>query len=269
MIYQISKPHPSLAGVVKGYWTLRRCSSTGQEHIQRIVPSGLPSLDFYFDDVPQTINSNITVVDNTVLTGQLNTWYDIRVPKNLTIFSVILQPAGINQLLRQPASELFNRNISLRMLINDMADRLEDKLYTAGSFAERVRSTEQFLLEMILKSEADNNAPRIKHVMELIDRSAGRITIEMLASEACFSRKQFERVFIESIGMSPKKFLRVVRFQHAVHLRSRLQHISLTKLGYACGYFDQSHMIREFLSLTGMTPGEYFQDCEAYSDYFS
>jgi AraC-like DNA-binding protein len=94
------------------------------------------------------------------------------------------------------------------------------------------------------------------------------VTIDSLAQMACLSRKQFERVFQDSVGTSPKRFLRTIRFQHAVDEKSRNQELNFTELTYKCGYYDQSHMTTDFRKLTGMTPKEYFSNCDPYSDYF-
>ena len=109
---------------------------------------------------------------------------------------------------------------------------------------------------------------RIAHSIQLIDQAKGEVGIESLASAACFGRKQYERVFSRYIGTTPKKFLRTIRLQHAIYLRSKDASVNLTDLTYISGYYDQSHMINDFQKLTGMTPTQYFSDCEPYSDYF-
>jgi len=63
--------------------------------------------------------------------------------------------------------------------------------------------------------------------------------------------------------------MKVVRFQSALHHKSQHPDLSLTNLALDCGYFDQSHMIRDFKQLSGMRPSQYFSDCQPVSDYFS
>lgn len=92
--------------------------------------------------------------------------------------------------------------------------------------------------------------------------------MDYLASHACFSRKQYERMFTENIGLTPKQFMRVVRFQYAIYRRSADKNLTLTSLAYECGYYDQSHMINEFREFSGVAPREFFASCEAMSDYF-
>ncbi len=109
---------------------------------------------------------------------------------------------------------------------------------------------------------------RIWHSIGIINKEKGMVDIGTLADSACLSRKQYERTFRTCVGSSPKQFLRTVRFQRTLKEKSRENRMSLTELSYLCGYYDQAHMTHDFVKLSGMTPGHYFNDCEVYSDYF-
>jgi len=75
-----------------------------------------------------------------------------------------------------------------------------------------------------------------------------------LASRACLSIRQFERVFKQRIGLPPKHFSRLVRFAHAWTIKEQQPDISWTKIAYECGYFDQMHLIRDFQEFAGVNP---------------
>ncbi len=146
--------------------------------------------------------------------------------------------------------------------------QLEDRLCEEPTFDGRIRIAEKFLHDCIQRSEKKWHQERMIHGINLISKTLGMIGIERLASETCFSRKQFERIFAAYIGTSPKKFIRTVRFQHAIRERSFCSHLSMTDLTYRCGYYDQSHMINDFQKLSGMSPKRYFAECTPHSDYF-
>ena len=95
------------------------------------------------------------------------------------------------------------------------------------------------------------------------------ININLLASESCLSRKQFERSFSDIIGSSPKQFLKIIRFQNAIFQKSKHPELNLTELAHKCGYYDQAHMINDFKTLSGFTPRYFFSDCDPFSDYFN
>lgn len=268
MSYNISKPSPLLLNLVKHYWTIDNCLLPDSECIQRIVPNGLMELIFYFGNVPESLDKDISIHENTIVAGQLSKYYDIRIKGTLSIFSVIFQPFGLAELLDIPLSELFNQNIPLKYLIKDITNELETKLFEANSFSERIKITEQFLTKRIYKSDKKYHLHRIKNCINTINNTKGIVSIDYLASEACFSRKQFERVFSDYIGTSPKQFMKTIRFQNAINEKFKNKNANLTTLTYLCGYYDQSHMINDFVKLSGMTPKKYFDGCEPYSDYF-
>lgn len=269
MEYCIAKPSPLLANYVKHYWTLDNCMSIGEVHTQRIVPNGLIELIFYFDKKPFSTDNSKPILETSTLTGQLSEFYDIKVSEKLSLFSIIFKPYGLSAFLNIPCNELYNQNIPLRYILKDSVDELEDRLFEAKTFPHRVSIAETFLLELLRKKNYDYHLKRIESTFGVIDGANGDVSIEALASNACFSRKQFERSFTQLVGSTPKKFLKTVRFQRAIHLKSKTKELSLTELAYMSGYFDQSHMNNDFIKLSGLTPREFFNGCESFSDYFN
>jgi AraC-like DNA-binding protein len=161
-----------------------------------------------------------------------------------------------------------NYQIPLKYILKDQVNELETKLSEAPTFLSKKEITEQFLLMQLKHSVKAYQFQRIKRSIDIINFRKGLVNIDFLASEACLSRKQYERNFSEYIGTSPRQFLKIVRFQHAIHKKSQDIKSSITDLTYTCGYFDQAHMTNDFNTLSGMTPRQYFMDCEPYSDYF-
>lgn len=268
MDYNISMPSLLLSKYVKHYWAIENCIPEGKEHIQRIVPNGLSDLIFYLSDKPESIEEKKSFSDNTLITGQLSEYYDIKLSGRVSLFSVIFQPHGVSMFFDIPLSELLNQNVPLKYILKDGVNALETKLFEAQSFADRIVIMELFLIERLQKCKQKYNFNRIKDSISLINQNKGLVSIDNLASEACLSRKQYERAFSNIIGTSPKKFLKTIRFQNVINEKSKDKNINLTSLTYQCGYYDQSHMINDFYKLSGLTPKQYFNDCETYSDYF-
>jgi AraC-like DNA-binding protein len=268
MGFQIYRPSPILLQFVKHYWTIEICIPTGKEHIQRIVPSGLPELIFYLDNKPVSKDTNRPIYDKTVITGQLKGYYDMVVKGKLTLFSILFQPHGLSMFFDIPIGVLQNQNVALKDIIKDKVSRLETSLSKARTIEKRIDIVESFLINQLQKSKKKYEFDRIRHTIELINQSKGIINIDTLASTACLSRKQYERTFFDFVGTSPKQFLKIIRFQNAIHEKSKNNNTNLTTLTYLCGYYDQSHMTNDFTKLSGMTPKQYFSDCKPYSDYF-
>ena len=87
-----------------------------------------------------------------------------------------------------------------------------------------------------------------------------KISILELASEVNMSKRNFERKFLENVGLTPVFFNRIVRFQKAIKLINQQNKLSFTELAYMSGYYDQSHFIRDFKQFYGQPPKEFNQN---------
>jgi transcriptional regulator GlxA family with amidase domain len=91
-------------------------------------------------------------------------------------------------------------------------------------------------------------------VVDLIDRAAGDVRIDRAAAFAGLGRRQLERLFTEQVGVGPKQLARLVRFQSAAQSLLSEPRRPIAAVSGDSGYFDQSHMVREFLSFAGASP---------------
>jgi len=269
MSFYFAKPSIDLSPFVKQYWGLENCLNPGEKHVQRIVPNGLMELTFYLGDRPNLINHQQEALERTVLSGHCNNHHDLVVTGNLQMFSVSFKPLGAAMFFNLPMNELFGCIVPARFLLKESIDRLETSLSGTPDFKNKVRLVEESLMNQLTQKGNVPDHKRLEESIKLINKNRGMVEVDVLASSACWSRKQYERNFQEIIGTSPKQFMRIVRFQHAIHYKGLYPNAQLTGLAYECGFFDQSHMINEFKTFSGLTPRQYFADCEPVSDYFS
>ncbi|MCD7972689.1 MAG: helix-turn-helix transcriptional regulator [Candidatus Azobacteroides sp.] len=268
MDYSFSYPSGELAPYVKKYWGMENYDFK-ESYSYRTVPSGLPELIFYFGNKPVSLDKDIPIEDNMLLCGHKSSFLDLEFSAGFSVFSVLFRPEGLKAFFDLPATEFYNKNIPLRFLLKNDANQLEDQLAASHSFHEKVLLIESFLYKLLHKKEnKKDNLKRIHHSIELLTRTGGNSSVNALASSSCLSRKQYERIFSSTVGISPKQFARVARFQHALARKALQKSESLTALAYDCGYYDQSHMIHEFKALTGYTPSEYFSFGKPESDLY-
>jgi len=99
---------------------------------------------------------------------------------------------------------------------------------------------------------------RIQHALAQIDRAQGNLSVQWLAAQANLSQKQFERLFERVVGMMPKRYIRLARFQKLVSwLRHCDRTVNWTNLAAKFGYYDHSHLAKDFQAFAGTTPGEF------------
>ena len=93
MKYFTARPTGILSNFIKQYWSIENCNPGIEGHINRIIPNGLFELIFYLGDKPVSLDENRSIVTNSVITGQLAGYYDIKVSGKLSIFSIQFKAA--------------------------------------------------------------------------------------------------------------------------------------------------------------------------------
>lgn len=261
--YSIIQPSPILAPYVKHYWLLK---TFGAQPTQvGTVPTGMMSLIFHRGNQLLSVSEN-KFHPRVFLCGQEKAFANLQYTGQIDMLSVVFQPAGARVFFNLPLQKLYN----IRVTASDMEDKELLKLEKTLTHTEDNRLCialiEQFLTRRLTHLE-EHNIKRIDTTIRLIN--SGQTDIRQLSDAACLSTKQFNRVFSEHIGCNPKEFARIIRFQRALHTIETKPQTPLTTLAYQCGYFDQSHMIKDFKALSGLTPSEYIAACPPTSDYFS
>ena len=161
-------------------------------------------------------------------------------------------PGGLHRLLGLSLADMIDGSYDAEDVFGAEMKELNTKLQEADGFDAIKDLVEQFLLQKL--HSLKQVLPFDQAMLELV-RSEGSISIEKIASLACLSLRQFERVSKERIGLPPKLFARIIRFSKAYRIRESSPDISWTKIAYECNYFDQMHLIRDFKQFAGVAPG--------------
>jgi len=266
MNFCLIQPAASLSMYIKNYWFLEMeaCEAVGE----RVVPTGFVELTFHFADHLIKRKQTDEMQSGIIICGQKTDFFDVLPTGKISMLTVQFFPHCAALFFDLPINELTNETLDLNTIIGLPARELEEQLYDLPTLEDKVKRIEIFLHQRLLR-KTNYSWDRISHTISLINLSNGMITTGQLASEACLSRKQHERIFKQMVGLSPKQFLKVIRFQHTLYAHQQHPIENLTELAYRCGYYDQSHMINDFRELSGKTPKQYFGECnDPISDYF-
>jgi len=166
---------------------------------------------------------------------------------------VILEPWAAFTLFDTPLRELKNRIVDASDLLDTRVGKLTDALATADDWAERFALLDSVLMRWWTAGPACS-----RHVMrawQVLTRSGGTVPIAKLAAQVGWSERQLERRFLEQVGHLPKPTARIMRFQRA--MRGILTCAPVAEIATTCGYCDQAHLDREFLSMTGRTISQF------------
>lgn len=252
------EPIKILSKYIKNYFIVETDSEIDYLPKERVYPSGYATIVFHYGSPSkfQKKNSSKYIEPNLVICGQQTNYYDLSLSGKTGMILIVFRPHGVKSFFNFPITELLNENLSLQDLGNNEAVELEDKLFNSPNNKQRVIHLENFLIKRLIPN---NEFERVEHAIKIIENSKGKIKAQDIAHEVCLGIKQFERTFSKYVGLNPKKFASIIRFQNVIQINSK-DNRSLSQIAIDSGYYDQSHFIHDFKSLTGLTPKAFFID---------
>jgi AraC-like DNA-binding protein len=174
-------------------------------------------------------------------------------------FAILFQPAALGLLFALPAQEFTDKDFYAEQVFGPVIARFQERLADCRSFEERSSVANQFFLQRALSAPPrDGIAAAATDIL----RKAGGARIPAVAERAGLGLRQFERRFVQQVGVSPKLFARVARFEAALDRMARSPHGSWTEVAHRFGYYDQMHMVHDFARFTGEPPTRTLQHFE-------
>jgi methylphosphotriester-DNA--protein-cysteine methyltransferase len=128
-------------------------------------------------------------------------------------------------------------------------------LFEARSHKKKIDILQQALLRLL--KTPNLNPPIINAAVRLIQQQRGNISVDDLSRELGVNYKYLERQFLRIIGLTPKSYSRIARFQNVMQALRYAAFHAWPSLALDCGYYDQAHFIKEFKAFTGATPSEF------------
>lgn len=255
------KPTEILSKYIKNYLIVEIDHSIDFISKERVFPCGNATLVFHYGSPSkfQKKNSSEYIEPNIVICGQQTNYYDLSLSGKTGMILIVFKPHGVKSFFNFPITELLNENLSLQDLANNDAIELNDKLFNSSTNEQRINHLENFLIQRLIQNE---DFDRVDHAVKMIKNSKGQIKTHEIAQEVCLGIKQFERIFSKHVGLNPKKFTSIIRFQNVIQMKRKYKTSNMYQLASDNGYYDQSHFIHDFKSLTDLTPRVFFNKKE-------
>lgn len=250
---------------IRYHWIIRSDANISQLRF----PIGCMQLVFH-KGTPLFVSTSGYSQSYATISGQTNYPSYVKSSGNLKMIVTVLKPYAAGCLLRLPCHLLHNREVAAEDLGDTSLNELSKRILEIESDEDCINLIEMWLLHRISDLSCDLNTNRVRGAVREINRNPF-VSVSKLAEATNLSRKQFNRIFSDVLGMNPKEFYRIVRFQRALKMMQNkaetVEHYS--DIAYACGFPDQSYMIKEFKTFTGLTPLQLAKGSATYSDYFS
>jgi len=257
-IFNFYKPKPPVSNFVDSLWLYEGYQSERQT--ERILPTGTlelvvnlrqNELGFYDPERPE----NCARLSGAVVSGAFGRGFAPAPAEEAFIIGVHFKAGGAFPFLELPVGDLADTHVDLETLWGPTAGRLRERLCEARTSAERFQLLEEALLSRLCHGVEQHYA--VSAALEMFGKNQVGPRVREAAKHLCLSQRRFIQIFKAEVGMTPKLFSRIQRFQQT---RTFIQHnpsINWADLAVDLGYFDQSHFIREFLEFSGLSPTDY------------
>lgn len=237
----IRNPAPDLARQIEMCWSVTNAGGKGTAFYE-IFPDSNVSLVFRFS------SSRCRMA----LLGPSTEKACVEIDEGSDYFCIRFRPGQAPCLADVHPAELINSYVDLSQIRGTSIDSLAERLHSLPDPVSR-----QLVMEELLRGSLPLvRDARCRRAAALLDSHGGRLQVNELAAELGLHIRSLERLFLDQLGIPPKRLTRLIRFRHLVSGLRAGGFENLAHLSYACGYTDQSHMIRDFKELTGRLPGE-------------
>jgi AraC-like DNA-binding protein len=260
MLLLAHKPLPPLSGFVDLMWLCEDYAASHEK--ERLLPDGTVELvinlredriKVYDSHQPERFHT----IPGCVVSGPRSEFFVIDTEGASATVGVHFRPGGAFPFLGMPPSELNNQSVALEHLWGAASSRLRERLLEAGTVAAKFQALESTLLEQLAK-------PLQRHpaMAFALKQFCGfeQPPVSRVVEQVGFSQRRFIQLFSDEVGLTPKLFCRVNRFQRVVRRLAAVREVDWADVALDCGYYDQAHFIHDFQAFSGITPSAYLQN---------
>jgi AraC-like DNA-binding protein len=251
------QPSALLASYVEKLWYCE--GYQGIHRKERVLPDGRFQLVIGLAEGPLRAPAGPTgewgEIAPSLLLGIRSRFSVIDTAKLQSAMGVVFWPGGARAFFDAPADAFYNQNVSLHLIWGSTASDLRDRLRAANTSAEKFRVLEVALLARVNKGLQLHAA--VMYALGEFARTPHIHRVADVAREAGLSRRRFAELFREQVGLTPKLYCRLHRFQSALKQIASGAPVDWADLALSGGYCDQAHLAHEFRDFSGISPSAY------------
>jgi AraC-like DNA-binding protein len=256
------KPTARLSSYVEELWY---CDGHGVIHRkERALPTGRFQLFISLSDAPiggwGRVNWEVGRGAPSVVVGMRTRFTVIDTSTLESAMGVVFWPGAARAFFDAPADAFYNESVPLDLIWGSLAGELRDRVREASTPAEKFQAAETGLLESVDRQRVNRRLelhPAVRYALGEFVREPHIRSVLEVARETGLSRHRFAELFREQVGLTPKLYCRLHRFQGVLRQIASGAPVDWADLALAGGYCDQAHLANEFRSFSGISPGSY------------
>jgi AraC-like DNA-binding protein len=253
-VFCTARPAPGLRQLVRYYYQFD-IDLHGRTLLQPVPARSPQAIEFTFGTpyiVRRLARGSVERAHPVALIGaQTFRRVDLVMQGKVDAFTIVFQPGGLFRLFSLPGQSVTNDHFEGQSALGRRLGELERRLGDVTCFHDRVRIADDWLCAR--RPVADAMTHTARAAAEVLSRS-GCIRVADLARSAGIGVRQFERRFVHEIGVTPKLYARIARFEAALRRKAATPEMRWTDIAHALEYHDQMHMVHDFNRLSGASP---------------
>jgi AraC-like DNA-binding protein len=266
------RPGPPLAALVDLFWYYRGLARPhGKE---RLLPTGTQELVINLrENRIRTYDADrldlLRELPGSVMSGPHSRYFVLDTRDESDVIGVHFKPGGAFPFLRPPAGELRDRQVGLEALWGETENALlRERLLQASGADAKFAVLEQALLRQLRHAPERHGA--VAQALRCLDQAPRLRTIAEVSAGIGLSSRRFIELFTAQVGLTPKLYCRVRRFQRVLQAVWHKRRVDWSAVALDCGYYDQAHFIRDFRAFSGLNPSAFLDlrgDCHDYLNH--
>lgn len=260
---------PAFSAYLGTFYYLHLPKPDGQL-LRRVIAMATPSLDLLLNlgdpFVIETFGEAQRVEPGAWLVGPRPATAFLRREGALHLLGARFKHGTVSSLLPYPLKELEQRIVPLASVWPETHRSLSGPMAGKLSLAELIRHLESALGALL--TQARKPDPMIRKAVKLIAQHNGDLEVSAMAEQLGVSRQTVKHKFDQHVGVSPKLYGKLRRFQAVLRRLAASTKADWTKLAQESGYYDQAHLIREFNHFTGFSPQKFLKNLERGDDLY-
>ena len=259
MNYAERNPAPPLSSYIERLWYY---DSLDLPHSrERVLPDGGFELIINLQDVPRKLfnrhdPTRYDLFHRGWMSGAHWQHLVIDVLRGSSMIGAHFRPGGAAPFMGMPADELASKVVDLEAVWGSAAWSLRDRLLETRTATGKLSLLEAALRKRFKQTQHDHSRRgRLAIAVKQLDASPSRVPL--ICQELGISQKHFIEQFRAEVGLTPKRFSRIRRFQKALAQIGSKSEVDWSDVAFECGYYDQSHFINDFQAFCGVSPSVY------------
>lgn len=261
MLYFERIPAAALSRFVQVLWYAR--VPVAEHRYERILPTGCTQVIFNlerdwlhdcFEGAPDQPVAPALVV------GGRSTFEIVAARDMASLIGISFKPGGFAAFAGDAVDRFSNLSIPLEAAWGAASLTLRCRLRETDDIRTRFRIIEAFLLERLAACDTPHAAARrrlVEFALSNFGAAPALSTVREVARASGLSERRFSQIFREEVGLSPKVWCRIQRFQRAVRILHSVADLPWAELALDCGFYDQSHFANEFRAFSGVDATTY------------